>query len=343
MLALSTNLTLLFLSRIPVVFMACMLCAQGAMPQFVGEQTRAVALGRLSVSYGIGMLLGSSAGGILASHLGHAFVGYLAAGLSFAMTLVSLLYMPVTSRTPVSPSSGPTKGPSIDFGAALAMCRRPTVYPLALAVAIAGLGISINRSQFSVVLADHFHLNESQAERSTADQTSCQPSVLFCLMHANFFPTSTTGLTTSLGAVMALLSNTLLIAPLRSRFSEQQLLVGAVGAMGCCFLAMPQVTQFWTLLLLLVPISLASTLLYTISGSALSNSVGKEEAGTAVSISHSLRSATGLLAPSIGGHLLAHYGYASVGLASAALVFAAAAVLTQGSLPQPTHSKSKHT
>lgn len=55
MLALATNVPLLFASRIPTVFMACMLCAQGAMPLYVNEGDRATAMGRLSLSYFIGM------------------------------------------------------------------------------------------------------------------------------------------------------------------------------------------------------------------------------------------------------------------------------------------------
>jgi MFS family permease len=55
MLALSYDIPTLFLSRIPTVFMSCMLCAQGALPAYVDQHDRATAMGRLSVSYLLGV------------------------------------------------------------------------------------------------------------------------------------------------------------------------------------------------------------------------------------------------------------------------------------------------
>eukprot|EP00045_Choanoeca_perplexa_P015603 m.198211 g.198211 ORF g.198211 m.198211 type:complete len:411 (-) comp17037_c0_seq2:3499-4731(-) len=301
MLALSYDVPTLFLSRIPTVFMSCMLCAQGALPAFVDQQDRATAMGRLSVSYLLGMLVGSSSGGFISSKFGYASVGWLAALLSFVMTAVTALAMPKVQAEKSDTTD--TKPKKLDATAAFKLCQRPQVRPLVVCITITGLAVSIYRSQFSVLLADHFHLDESAA-----------------------------GVTTSFGALVGVVCNTVIISYLRDNYSERSLLGGSVVGLATSLLIFTQCYSYYSLLAVLLPLSVCSTVLYTISGSALSNAVSVSEAGTAVSISHSVRSATGLIAPPIGGYLLTSIGFGSIGVAGASLAALAAAVFYQADM-----------
>jgi predicted MFS family arabinose efflux permease len=152
-----------------------------------------------------------------------------------------------------------------------------------------------------------------------------------------------------MGAMIGVVCNTLLIGPLRRHFSERTLLTSVFLGFTASFLVLSQTSTYYELLAVMVPIGLVGTLFTTVSGSALSNAVSTppaprwtppgasrrasrcawlqvadHEAGTAVSIQHSVRSATGLLAPPLGGYLLATYGFSMIGLAAAATCAVAA-------------------
>ncbi|GCB60574.1 hypothetical protein scyTo_0011158 [Scyliorhinus torazame] len=70
LMGLSTTVPLLFLSRLPSVFMHGMQAAQMVVTDLSSESDRAGALGKLGVSYGVGMIVGSTTGGLLISRLG---------------------------------------------------------------------------------------------------------------------------------------------------------------------------------------------------------------------------------------------------------------------------------
>lgn len=65
--AASSTLGMLFLAQVPTVFLHAMLAARAYITAYVPEEGRAVALGRLIVAYGIGMIFGPALGGSLAS------------------------------------------------------------------------------------------------------------------------------------------------------------------------------------------------------------------------------------------------------------------------------------
>ena len=184
--------------------------------------------------------------------------------------------------------AAPSKG--VDPMAAIHMCLRPALLPVVGAITIAGLAVNVHRSQFSVILADSFDVDAEAAGRITA-----------------------------MGAMVGLAANTVGVPLLRSRLSERELLLGSLGVLACCFGAFALCSAVWQIMAVMVPMALCSTVLYTVSSAMLSNAVRDDEAGTAVSISHSVRSATGVVAPTIGGYLLAEAGVPAVGFAAAAL------------------------
>ncbi|EGD78563.1 hypothetical protein PTSG_12857 [Salpingoeca rosetta] len=127
-------------------------------------------------------------------------------------------------------------------------------------------------------------------------------------------------------SVAAVVTNAVLIGPLQRRFRPQQLILASISALALCFAILTFTRTYQELLVLLVPVSIASTVLYTITAASLSNSVDSDETGTAVSISHSIRSFTGVVAPPIGGTLFTYARLDGVGFASSGLAAIAAFV-----------------
>lgn len=219
------------------------------------------------------------------------------------MAFASLILLPArVDDSRVDSTEGETKEgepkkdrqSGVNLMAAVHMCLRPTLLPIVSAVAIAGLAVNVHRSQFSVILADGYGVDAEAAGRITA-----------------------------VGAMVGLAANTVGVPLLRSRLSERELLLGSLAVLAGCFGAFAICTAVWQIMVVMIPMALCSTVLYTVSSAMLSNSVRDDEAGTAVSISHSTRSATGVIAPTIGGYLLAEAGVPAVGIAAAVLVVAA--------------------
>lgn len=79
----ASSLVMLFLAQVPTVFLHAMLAARAFVTSCVPEEERAVALGRLIVAYGVGMVVGPAIGGHLAASsltlaaLGAAFLSLL--------------------------------------------------------------------------------------------------------------------------------------------------------------------------------------------------------------------------------------------------------------------------
>ena len=125
---------------------------------------------------------------------------------------------------------------------------------------------------------------------------------------------------------VAAFTNALLVGPLQRRFKGDRLIVACMSALAVCFTALTFIDTYEHLLVLMVPITIASTVLYTMAAAMLSNSVGQDETGTAVSISHSVRSFTGVIAPPVGGILFTRARIDGIGFSSGTLAALAAFV-----------------
>lgn len=97
----STTLNILYLSKIPTIFQAGFLCAQLAASQVTTDGAeRVAALGRLTMSYTIGSIIGPTVGGFLGANGDY----YLGAKLAVAGSLLSVvltLFMPSITTTNV--------------------------------------------------------------------------------------------------------------------------------------------------------------------------------------------------------------------------------------------------
>lgn len=95
----ATDMRILYYSKIPTVFQAGFLCAQVAVAQVTANGSdRVQALGRLTMCYTIGSILGPALGGILGANGDYYYGAKLAVGGSILSILLTLM-MPNTSTT----------------------------------------------------------------------------------------------------------------------------------------------------------------------------------------------------------------------------------------------------
>jgi DHA1 family tetracycline resistance protein-like MFS transporter len=110
------------------------------------------------------------------------------------------------------------------------------------------------------------------------------------------------------------------IGPLNKRFTDKQLILAGTVLMSTALLAWGLTPVFWVLLVVLVPLSLASGILQVALNSALTKSVYPEEVGGTLGLAASLAGLTRVIAPVLGGFLLGNVNTAAPGVLGALLM-----------------------
>merc|ERR1711953_39864 len=155
---LSYSLPVLFLSRVPSVFLHVMQGSQMIITGTSSETDRATALARLGFSYGVGMVVGPTLGGLVSTHFGEHMAALLAAvGSGLSLVLV-LLFIPQVRKQQKEPKSQTV----FDLKKILGLLFLPGVGSLMLIKTVCGIPIGILQSMFSVIAMEQFKLEPDQ-------------------------------------------------------------------------------------------------------------------------------------------------------------------------------------
>ena len=130
----------------------------------------------------------------------------------------------------------------------------------------------------------------------------------------------TTGFVLAYVGVLSVITQAGLIGPLTRRFSDNWLILTGLWVMTLALFAWGFASQLWLLLVIMVPLALSGGVLNTVIQSSISKSVGRDEVGGILGISASLESFTRVIAPTVGGFLLAYVGKWAPGVFAALLM-----------------------
>jgi len=278
--ALSTSLPLLFLSRLPSVFLHVMQGSQMVVTSLSSPQSRAAALARLGFSYGIGMVVGPSLGGFVTAHLGeHASAWMAAAGSCVSLALV-IYYVPEIPKQQQSESNGSV----LNVKQILSLITVPRAGSLLLLKTVCGIPIGILQSMFSVIAMEQFQL--------PADQN---------------------GLLLSYIGGLSMMMQGVGISACTSRFSDRMLLQFSAFSLVISFFCLSLLTSIYDFLLLQVPMVCSLSLINSILQSSLTKSVPQTQTGAILGLNMAVNSTIRTLAPTIGGAMMTMYGYSSIG------------------------------
>ncbi|XP_078719750.1 solute carrier family 67 member A1 isoform X2 [Lampetra fluviatilis] len=100
LLGLSSNIPLLFISRLPSMFMHGFQGAQMVVTDLSDKSQRADALGKIGVLYGVGMISGSMLGGLLTSHYSEETAAFVAAAGCLACCALAVARVPRHTKSP---------------------------------------------------------------------------------------------------------------------------------------------------------------------------------------------------------------------------------------------------
>jgi len=315
----ATDMNLLFLSRTPAFLQHAMLCAQAAISGIAPVEHRSAAMGRLSVSYAIGMVLGSPLGGEMAAFIGFWNVARVSAGISTAILVFDAFFLPEFvpgAENESKKGDGETDGSLwSQIKTFFSITYERKVSRLLLLIFPVSVGIGAFRSMFALIGPENFDL---------------EPADL--------------GKFISFAAFVGFLTNVFVLKPFVESVGEGNAISIATCSLMVLYIAYGHISSSAGLIAVTIPSTMASTVLYTLSSSLMSLAVAEGHVGTAISLSHASRSLVGIVAPIVGGVIYKDYHFKGLTLftsASAFLSFFFSVTFARAILNEIVTSKSK--
>ncbi|CAL1535727.1 unnamed protein product [Lymnaea stagnalis] len=283
LLGLSTNMPLLFLSRLPSVFMHAMQAGQMIVTDVCTPKQRADALGKLGLSYGIGMVVGPMMGGLVAKAFSLEKAAILACLMSLVSIGVTYIYIPTALKKSKLLSSDKDSN-VFSIRKILDLMKAPGAFFL-IAIKIAtGTPIGIFQSMFSIVALDMFKL--------PAEQNSYIMSYI---------------------GIMAMIVQGVGIGIVTKKFSELNILFGSAVILLISYLMLSFVTTIWQMCFVFIPLITGLTFQNVVTTSALTHTVSDADTGAMLGLSMAVNSLIRSLSPTIGGYMLKELGFESFG------------------------------
>ncbi|XP_027024456.1 solute carrier family 22 member 18 [Tachysurus fulvidraco] len=283
LLAAADSVLLLFLHKLPAVFMHTLPGSQMVVTDLSENNKRADALAKLGLCFGIGMITGSSLGGTLSMHLGEKFAAYVASVGSVINLLLVLKFIPKHTKKHNTKKNNDT-GSVFNLGEIVRLLRFPGVAKTFTVKIISGLPSGVFQVMFSIIVMNFFQL---QAEQNGY-------------------------LMAYLGVVQMVIQGAV-IGRLTTRYSDYSLLLFSVGLNSLVGLAQALATNIFQFCFVVIPMMLSISIFNVITDSMLTKSVPASDTGTMLGLCASVLPLVRTIGPTIGGFLYETYGVASFG------------------------------
>ncbi|NXB18911.1 S22AI protein, partial [Rhagologus leucostigma] len=288
LMSLSTSIPLLFLSRLPGVFMHGIPGAQKVITDMTTPSQRAGSLGKLGLCFGVGIIAGSALGGVLSTKLGIYAPTYVGLVGSLINTLIAIVWIPSQTKPKsdrhVTEHSTPQSGSLFSIREILRLMKFPGVMEVFIVKVFAGLPIGLFMIMFSIISMDFFGLEAVES-----------------------------GYLMSYFGVLQMVVQGLVVGKLASHCTEMTLLRLSVFVFAGVGLGMALMRTVWHYCIIAVPLVFAFSMLATITDSILTKAVPSSDTGAMLGICASVQPLTRTVGPTIGGVLYKQFGVSSFG------------------------------
>ncbi|XP_027593073.1 solute carrier family 22 member 18 isoform X1 [Pipra filicauda] len=288
LMSLSTSIPLLFLSRLPGVFMHGIPGAQKVITDMTTPSQRADALGKLGLCFGIGMIVGSALGGVLSTKFGIFVPAYVGLVGSLINTLIAVVWIPSQTKPKlnqhVTEHSTSQSGSLFSIREILRLMKFPGVMEVFIVKVLAGLPTGLFMIMFSIISMDFFGLEAVES-----------------------------GYLMSYFGVLQMVVQGLVVGKLANHCTEMTLLRLSVFVFAGVGLGMALMRTMWHYCIIAVPLVFAFSMLATITDSILTKAVPSSDTGAMLGICASVHPLTRTVGPTIGGVLYKQFGVSSFG------------------------------
>lgn len=253
--------------------------AQAYITDVTDETNRAQGLGLIGAAFGFGFIIGPALGGLL-SNFGYALPAFVAAFVATCNVIGVYFFLPESLTPERRAEMAIREQPKLSLAAMVQAFRRPRVGPILHTRFVFGLAFAMFQSIFSIY-------------------ASGSP--------LNLSPQGTGLVLTYVGVIAAVVQGAL-VGRLTRRYLETTLMFFSALAMVVGLFFWGWVPNVLFLLIILIPVAFGGGVLNTVLNSVLSKSVMPEEVGGTLGLGTSVESSTRVIAPALGGILLAQFG-----------------------------------
>ncbi|NXY18322.1 S22AI protein, partial [Atrichornis clamosus] len=303
LMSLSTSIPLLFLSRLPGVFMHGIPGAQKVITDMTTPSQRADALGKLGLCFGVGIIFGSALGGVLSTKLGTFAPTYVGLVGCLINTLIAMVWIPSQTK-PKSDHPVTVHSNLFSIREILRLMKFPGVMEVFIVKVFAGLPIGLFMIMFSIISMDFFGLEAVES-----------------------------GYLMSYFGVLQMVVQGLVVGKLASHCTEMTLLRLSVFVFAGVGLGMALMRTVWHYCIIAVPLVFAFSMLATITDSILTKAVPSSDTGAMLGICASVQPFTRTVGPTIGGVLYKQFGVSSFGYLQLMVNFALFVYLLKSKIP----------
>ncbi|XP_060624373.2 solute carrier family 22 member 18 [Anolis sagrei] len=288
LLSVSTSVPLLFLSRCPSIFMHGLPGAQMVITDLTTPAKRADALGKLGLCFGVGIIIGSSLGGTLATNFGVYFPCYVAVTGCLLCTVIVLIFIPAQTKPPAEKNAiqqSTSQSSSVfNLKEIIHLMKLPGVMDVFLIKVFSGLPTGVFLIMFSIISIDFFGLDAAQS-----------------------------GYLMSYCGILQMVVQGLVIGRLTSRYTERTLLMLSVLVFCGVGIGMALMTNVFHYCIIVAPMVFSFSTVGVITDIILTKSVPASDTGAMLGISASVMPLTRTIGPTIGGFLYRRFGVSCFG------------------------------
>ncbi|XP_026706248.1 solute carrier family 22 member 18 [Athene cunicularia] len=288
LMSISTSIPLLFLSRLPAVFMHGLPGAQKVITDLTNPSQRADALGKLGLCFGIGIIIGSALGGVLSTKFSIFVPTYVGLVGNLINTMIVVVFIPLQAKPKsdhrVTEHSSSQSGSVFSIREILRLMKFPGVMEVFIVKVFAGLPAGLFLIMFSIISMDFFGLEAVES-----------------------------GYLMSYFGVLQMVVQGLVIGKLTKSCTERTLLRLSVFVFAGVGLGMALMRTVWHYCIIAVPLVFAFSMLGTITDSILTKAVPSSDTGTMLGICASVQPLIRTVGPTIGGLLYKQFGVSSFG------------------------------
>ncbi|XP_015487603.1 solute carrier family 22 member 18 isoform X2 [Parus major] len=308
LMSLSTSIPLLFLSRLPAVFMHGIPGAQKVITDMTPPSKRAGALGKLGLCFGVGIISGSALGGVLSTKFSVYVPAYVGLVGSLINTLIAMIWIPSQTKPKsdhhVTEHSTSQSGSLFSIREIVRLMKFPGVMEVFIVKVFAGLPIGLFMIMFSIISMDFFGLEAVES-----------------------------GYLMSYFGVLQMVVQGLVVGKLASHCTEMTLLRLSVFVFAGVGLGMALMRTVWHYCIIAVPLVFAFSMLATITDSILTKAVPSSDTGAMLGICASVQPLTRTVGPTIGGVLYKQFGVSSFGYLQLMVNLGLFVYLLKGKIP----------
>ncbi|XP_052550534.1 solute carrier family 22 member 18 [Tympanuchus pallidicinctus] len=316
LLSISTSIPILFLSRLPSVFMHGLPGAQKVITDLTAPSERAAALGRLGLCFGVGIIIGSALGGVISTKFGVFVPMYLGLVGSLINTIISIVWIP----SPAKPKSEQRKTENSSVFSVreiLRVMKFPGVMEIFLVKVLSGLPIVHTWHWLRSMMPAGPAPTTRERTGTSMDGWLAQSLflIMFSIISIEFFGLEAveSGYLMSYFGVLQMVVQGLVIGKLTSLCTEQTLLKLSIFIFAGVGLGMALMKTIWHYCIIVVPLVFAFNVQGTITDSILTKAVPSSDTGTMLGICASVQPLTRTVGPTLGVILYKHYGVSSFG------------------------------